>query len=139
MSVEESDRKALTSFRIQGDLVRKDKDRVLVRRGGSLFEISMKDVLKVKELEGEAVEVVVSSEAELFRTSLVRAGWAGAAIGFRPVFSDCTDCCDCNGPTECSRCTDCTECSYCTEPIGFSDPRINLGSVFVRRFVRQQR
>lgn len=130
-------RKALSIFRIQGNLVNKDNDRIQIRRGGSLFEVSTKDVLSVKDIEQGEVEVLVNSQAELVRTTLVRAGWAGGATGWRPVFSDCTDCCDCNGPTQCSRCTDCTECSYCSDIGGFSgNPQI--GSSWIRRFVRQQ-
>lgn len=112
MSISDAARKAISSFVIEGEIVNKEGKSVTIRRGGSVYEVPAADVLETRELEGGRSRVLVKSNAELVRTTLVRTDWFGGARGWRPVFDDCTECCDC---TECSVCSDCTECSVCTE------------------------
>lgn len=111
-------RSAISTFRIEGELVERADGAISVRRGGSVYEVLRDDVVDVQELEGKAVRVTVKSSAQLARTSLVAAQWQGAAIGWRPIFDDCAECCDCtdcSDCTECSVCSDCTECSVCAD------------------------
>jgi|SRR5579863_7577912 hypothetical protein len=122
---------ALASVRLEGELVHKEGGKVAVRRGASVFEALSKDIIETRELDGNKVAVLLKPDAELIRSSVIRSVWSGSAIGFRPVFDDCTECCDC---TECSVCTDCTECSVCTGDFGaFRTPSIGLTSSWIRR------
>jgi hypothetical protein len=106
-------RNAISSFRIEGELVERiEGGGISVRRGGSVFEVLKEDILEIEELEGKKIRVVVKAEAKLLRTSIVRSGYQGAAIGWGPIFDDCTECSDC---FECSVCADCTECSVCAD------------------------
>jgi hypothetical protein len=113
MSAKDLTRNAMSSFRIEGELVeRGEGGGISIHRGGSVYEVSKEDILDVQEFEGKKVHVSVKSDAELVRTTLVRSRYFGGAVGWRPVFDDCTECCDC---TECSVCSDCTECSVCAD------------------------
>jgi hypothetical protein len=118
MSQRENARRALSSFRLEGELVHKENG-IGVRRGGSIFEVSQADILSVQELPGNRVIVSVKADAQLARTTLLTSKWWGSAVGYRPIFddcSDCTECSDCSDCTECSVCSDCTECSVCAGP-----------------------
>jgi hypothetical protein len=112
MSSKDAARNAISSFRIDGELVERADGGISVRRGGSVFEVLRDDILEVQELEGKKVRVTVKSDAKLTRTTLHRAEYLGSAIGWRPIFDDCTECSDC---FECSVCADCTECSVCAD------------------------
>lgn len=104
--------KAGSSIRIEGEVVHRDGGMIAIRRGGSIFEVEAKDVIEQHELEHSTVAVLIKADAQLIRSTVVASRWFGGAIGWRPVFDDCTECCDC---TECSVCADCTECSVCTD------------------------
>lgn len=111
-------RKALATFRLEGELAHREDGYVGVRRGGSLFEVAEGDVAELHELDGNRVQVLVNANAQLTRTSLLNASWQGAATGLRPIFDDCSDCTECSvcsDCTECSVCSDCTECSVCSD------------------------
>lgn len=112
-------RKALSkggsSIRIEGEVVNREGGTITVRRGGSIFEVEAKDVVEQHEMEHGTTAVLVKADAQVVRSSLVVSRWFGGAIGWRPVFDDCTECCDC---TECSVCSDCTECSVCIGEFG---------------------
>jgi hypothetical protein len=100
------------TIRVEGEIVHRDGGMVAVRRGGSVFEVESGDVVAERQLENGAVELRVKADAQLIRSTVVATRWLGGAVGWLPVFDDCTECCDC---TECSVCTDCTECSVCTD------------------------
>jgi hypothetical protein len=131
MSTQEVARRALSTFRIEGELVSRESGGIAVRRGGSIYEVAKEHVLDVQDIEGKQVRVTVPSNAELVRTTVVRSSWFGGALGWRPVFEDCTECCDC---TECSVCTDCTECSVCTDCSDFQSLVGVVPSAWIRRF-----
>jgi hypothetical protein len=122
-------RKALASFRLEGELVHREGGYVGVRRGGSLFEVAEGDVVELRELEDNRVQVSVNVEAQLTRTTLINARWQGSAVGYRAIIDDCSDItpfsggvidCECVyecshlPPTECSNLPP-TECSYLNE------------------------
>jgi len=136
MSSKDAARRAISSFRIEGELVeRGEGGGITVRRGGSVFEVAKADIVDIQELEGKKVNVSVKSDAQLVRTTMVQSRYFGGAVGWKPVFDDCTECCDC---TECSVCSDCTECSVCTDCFsqfgGFPGFReINPQSSWIRR------
>ncbi len=117
MSAGDNARRALSSFRLEGELVHKENG-IGVRRGGSVFEVSKDDILAIRELPGNRVVVSVRANAQLTRTTILASKWWGSKIGFGPIFddcSDCTECSDCADCTECSVCADCTECSVCAD------------------------
>jgi hypothetical protein len=114
MDSAERGRKALSSFRLEGELVHREHGHVGIRRGGTVFEVSEADVVGVREFEGGRAQVSVKSNAQLTRITLLNSRWWGAQIGYRPVFddrSDCTACSDCVDCGDCGVCNDCTECS----------------------------
>ena len=131
MSAQELARKAISTFRLEGEVVHREGGGIGIRRGGSVYEVSKENVLDVQELEGKQVRVIVPATAELVRTTLVRSGWYGGALGWRPQFDDCTECCDC---TDCSVCSDCTECSVCTDCSDFPGLGSFMPSSWIRRF-----
>ena len=118
--------RALTTVRLQGQLLEKRDDAVVVRRGASVFQANAADVVEIKQTSGDTVEVLLKAGCTLIRSTAVQPIGRGRIVGLGGRWpggvraDDCTECSDCNDCTECSDC-ECTDCSDCVQDCHTSD------------------
>src|SRR5688572_1155153 len=100
--------RALSTVRLQGQLVEKRDDAILVRRGSSVFQAAAADIVDIRDAGNGNVEVQLKPGCTLIRSSVVQTIGRGKIIGVggrHPYGGMRGD--------ECSECTECTECSDC--------------------------